>query len=100
MVLGAEANPNIILPALFSAFVGAMVAIPGIIAVLRSNKRTRESSERVHDEVRTNHGMRAGEYIEMIGPLVDWANAHTEEDNELRKALGMEPGKRPEVPEK
>lgn len=88
-------DPNIILPALF-AFGGAFVtAAATILVVVLSNGRSTRATHAVHEEVRTNHGKRAGEYIEMIGPLAEWAEHHTAEDNELRQALGLHKGKAP-----
>lgn len=88
-------DPNIILPALF-AFGGAFItAAATILVVVLSGNRSNKVTERVHDEVRTNHGKKAGEYIEQIGPLMEWAADHQRQDNEVRVALGLDEGRIP-----
>lgn len=85
------ADPNIIVPAILTSVPVIIAAVTGLIVTLRSNRRNRQATQAVHDEIKTNHGLRAGEYLEMVGPLVDWAIEHTEADNEMREALGLHP---------
>jgi hypothetical protein len=93
-----QADPNIIVPAILTSVPVILAALAGLIVTLRSNRKNRQATNDVHDEIRTNHGLRAGEYLEMIGPLVEWAEDHTRDDNELRAALGLAPGKPPQIP--
>jgi hypothetical protein len=37
-------------------------------------------------KLRTNHGKTIGEHVE---DLVTWSHIHTEQDNEIRDALGL-----------
>jgi len=95
-----SADPNIIVPAILTSVPVILAAITGLIVTLRSNRRNRKATEAVHEEIRTNHGLRAGEYIEAIGPLVKWAENHSRDDNEIRVALGLRPKAPPEFPPK
>lgn len=45
------------------------------LPVLISNRKTRGAVGRVHDEVRTNHGLRAGDYLEMVAQVQETSAA-------------------------
>lgn len=100
LAASAPANPNILVPAILTSIPVIIAAITGLVVTLRSNRKNRKATEAVHDEIRTNHGKRAGEYLEMVGPLVDWAHQHTSDDNELRAALGLSTILPPYIPER
>lgn len=56
------------------------------LITVRGQKRTRKMVE-------TNHGKTIGQHVE---DLVLWSHIHTEQDNEVREALGI---KRAEYPD-
>jgi len=89
MTVQHTADPNILVPAVLGSIPVILAAVTGLLVTLRSNRRNRQATEKVHDAIRTNHGKRPGEYLEMIGPIADWAVQHTHDDNELRAALGL-----------
>lgn len=64
---------------LVSMIGGASLIIVALIGAIGA--RINRNIEAAHAEVRTNHGLRAGDYIEQIGPLVEWAIQHTVDDN-------------------
>lgn len=47
-----------------------LVAILGTTASIYAATGARRT-KKIHDEVRTNHGLRAGEYLEKLGPLLN-----------------------------
>lgn len=56
----------------------ALVASSSIPVYLQAHKTRRELGRRVgqiHDEVKTNHGKSAGEYLEMIGQIAETQEA-------------------------
>ena len=63
MLAVAEINPNLIL-------VAVITGIFGVLQVITSRKTDRKI-ERVHGEVKTNHGRRAGEYLEDIPKVLN-----------------------------
>lgn len=104
------ADPNIIVPAIIAAIPVTIAAVAGMLVTMNSIRRGREKQDKtvndaaqqvleaitgVHEEVSTNHGLRAGEYIEMIGPMSDFLVQHAKDDNEIRRELGLTPGKVP-----
>ncbi len=56
-----------------------IAAVPATIAGLAAWRASRAT----HDEVRTNHGVRAGERIEALGDDVLWLKEHVVTKNEL-----------------
>lgn len=74
-----------------------IAAATGLYFALRSNRKTRAATEDLHSDMRTNHGKRPGEYLEMIGELVEWASVHVDEENEDRIQRGLPPLTRPKV---
>jgi hypothetical protein len=70
----------------------AVIAALGvIISTWLANRKTRRGVTAVHDEVRTNHGKRAGEYLENVDALLTLFAEHTAQDernfNELRRGM-------------
>lgn len=108
MFAAVEIDPNIILPTLITVVGTVVVAWLGLEAKRRGDEAIQVARE-VHTEVRTNHGMRSGEYLEIIhdkvsllSDKVDVANAkidvvdrklddHTERDerqfSEIRERI-------------
>lgn len=69
-------------------FGAILVAVPATITALASWR----ASRRVHAEVKTNHGHRAGEYLdtvlpERIGRLEGLLDAHAAQDHEAFSAI-------------
>lgn len=46
-----------------------ILAIAGIVVALVQQVRTQRKVSEVHDALKTNHGKRPGEYLEMVGEL-------------------------------
>lgn len=67
-------------PYVVIAFIGAVPSTIAAIAALQSSRR----SKGVHDEIRTNHGLRQGDYVELtamvVGELKDWSTQHAADD--------------------
>lgn len=63
MLAVTELDPNVILV----AFIGGLFGIWQVFA----NRKTRDKIEQVHGEVRTNHGRRAGDYLEDISKVLN-----------------------------
>lgn len=48
-----------------------ILAIAGIVVALVQQVRTQRKVSEVHDALKTNHGKRPGEYLEMVGDLAE-----------------------------
>lgn len=76
----------------------AIITTLGAVYVTLGQRRTRRAVTDVHDEIRTNHGLRAGEYLERVAEvqisvarlrldLADHAVTDSENFDSLRKSL-------------
>lgn len=56
---------------------GVGLILSTTLPVILSNRRTKDAVAAVHDEVRTNHGQRAGDYLEGIADLKEFSSRQT-----------------------
>lgn len=72
---------------------GGCSVLAAIITVIltRSTRKNRRATEALHDDLRTNHGLRPGDYIEQsalaIFDLQKWARDHAQVDETIHRAL-------------
>lgn len=64
----------------------ALTAVFGLLISWQNAKMAKK--------LKTNHGKTIGEHVE---DLVTWSHIHTEQDNEIRTALGLPPAKYPDL---
>ena len=48
------------------AALGTLITGVGALAAWRNTRDAKDEAQKIHIEVKTNHGMRAGEYLELI----------------------------------
>lgn len=73
--------------------VAVIAAVPTLLALGYKEHRDKARQEALHDEVRTNHGMRLGEHIENIEEKQDWITdlmlIHTAQDDARFQQLNL-----------